>query len=229
MLNDFMQGTAGQTAEVPIPVDAVRLVYPLPDPETGVTRDVIINELRAVPPNMQSPNMSFDRWEYGVKWDRLVPGLNVVIPWPETKTPEFVTYDADTTREAVEDRSFYYNLLSLPVPAPVLDELRNKYSRFRTRHEPAYVERKMMEEVNKKGRASLLQSMRTPLEEFHEKQRQLKAARGEPKLTEEMLSKIGEVIARNKAEALENAGMSEMERATDISAPTTSSSPSSTL
>lgn len=199
-----------RSQSMPISVGSIRLVYPLTDPETGVTRDVIINQLKAVPPNMQSSNMSLDRWQYGKKWDRLVPGLNVVIPWPEVQVPEFQATKADTVRERVEERTFYYGLLTPPMPDQILDELRNKYSRFRTRHEPWYIEQKEMEEAARKGRSEAFKSMQTPLDEFHERQREIRDTEGEPELSEEMLAKIGEFMAKKKDAALSQAGMSEV-------------------
>ncbi|KAI9155401.1 KOW motif containing protein [Paramyrothecium foliicola] len=199
-----------QASPMPLPVSSVRLVYPVMNPATGVTRDVIINELKAVPPVMDSPNMNFNRWTYGNKWDRLVPSLNMVIPWPETVAPELETKAGDTIRENVEERTFFYGLLSPPMPESVLDELRNKYSKFRTRHEPWYVQKKEAEEAMKNKRASLLKTMQTPLEEFHEQRRAIKAAQGEPELSDAMLEKLGEVIAKNKTTALQKAGVTEL-------------------
>lgn len=195
---------------MPISVDSIRLVYPLPDAETGVTKDVIIQQLKAVPPNMQSSNMSLDRWQYGKKWDRVVPSLNVVIPWPEVTAPEFEATPSDTVREQVEQRTFYYNLLSPPMPDGVLDELRNKYSRFRTRHEPWYVEQKEAEEFARVNKHEALRAMQTPLDEFHERQREIRDTEGEPELSDEMLEKLGEFMAKKKAAALEQAGVSEV-------------------
>lgn len=208
-----MFGNPSRPQPMPISIASIRLVYPITNPDTGVTRDTVINQLKAVPPNMQSPNMSLDRWQYGKKWDRLVPGLNVVIPWPEVEVPEFETMAADTVREQVEDRSFYYGLLSPPMPEQVVDELRNKFSRFRTRHEAWYIEKKEMEEALKKGRRETIKAMQTPLDEFHEKNREARAERGEPELSEEMLTKIGEFMAKKKSAALENAGVSEVSAA----------------
>lgn len=205
-----MFGNPSRPQPMPISIASVRLVYPMTNPDTGVTRDTVINQLKAVPPNMQSPNMSLDRWQYGKKWDRVVPGLNVVIPWPEVEVPEFETMPADTVREQVEDRSFYYGLLSPPMPEQVVDELRNKFSRFRTRHEAWYIEKKEMEEALKKGRQETIKAMQTPLDEFHEKNREARAEQGEPELSEEMLTKIGEFMAKKKSAALENAGVSEV-------------------
>ncbi|KAJ6782585.1 hypothetical protein PWT90_05701 [Aphanocladium album] len=196
---------------MPLSMDAVRLVYPLPDPVTGVMKDTIINQLRAVPPRMESPNMTIDRWRYGNKWDRIVPSLNTIIPWPETRAPQFEMTEADTTREQVEERTFYYSLTAPPMPDGVIDELRNKFSKFRTRHEDWYIAEKEAEVGEKERRKQTVRSMQTPLEEFNEMQRAIRDAAGEPELSEDMLAKIGEVMAKSKAEALERAGVSEFE------------------
>ncbi|GJN73366.1 KOW motif containing protein [Purpureocillium lilacinum] len=209
-----MFDSPARSQAMPISVGSIRLVYPIRNPETGVTRDVVINQLKAVPPNMQSENMTLDRWEYGNKWDRVVPGINVVIPWPEVEAPEYEAMPADTVREQVEDRTFYYGLLAPPMPEKVVDELRNKYSRFRTRHEPWYVEQKEMEEEIMAGRDEALRSMQTPLEEFHEMQREIRDSQGEPELSEEMLEKLGQIMAQKKAAALEQAGVSEVPEGT---------------
>lgn len=203
-------GAPARSKAMPISVGSVRLVYPIRNAETGVARDVVINQLMAVPPNMKSENMTLDRWEHGNKWDRLVPGINVVIPWPDVKAPEPEATPADTVRDEVEERTFFYSLLSPPMPGSVLDELRNKYSRFRTRHDAWYMEKKEAEAAAKKGRLDLIKSMQTPLDEFHEKQRQMREARGELQLTDDMLDKIGQIMARNKAAAVERAGATEV-------------------
>ena len=205
-----MFGNDSRSQPMPLSIDSIRLVYPIENPETGVVRDVVINQLKAVPPNMQSPNMSYERWEYGKKWDRLVPGINVVIPWPEVQAPEFESTKADTLRAEVEDRTFYYNLLSPPMPESVLAELRNKYSKFRTRHEAWYVQKKEAEAAAKQAQRETFLSMQTPLEEFHAQQKAAKAAREEPELTDEMLEKLGAIIAQKKDAALTQAGISEV-------------------
>ncbi|CAM1509459.1 Fc.00g031980.m01.CDS01 [Cosmosporella sp. VM-42] len=217
-----MFGHDSRSQPMPISIGSIRLVYPITNPETGVTRDVVINQLKAVPPNMKSANMTLDRWEHGKKWDRLVPGLNVVIPWPEVQAPELQTTVSDTIREQVEDRTFYYNLLSPPMPEQVLDELRNKYSKFRTRHEAWYVRKKEAEEAAKKAQQELALSMQTPLQEFHAHRKAEKLARGEPELSPEMLEKLGAFIAQKKEAVLSQAGVSEV---TPASIPPTSTPP----
>lgn len=196
---------------MPLSIDAVRLVYPLPDPVTGVTKDTIVRQLKAVPPRMESPNMTIERWRYGNKWDRIVPSLNRIIPWPETVAPEFEMTANDTARDQVEERTFYYSLTAPPMPEGVIDELRNKYSKFRTRHEDWYVAEKETETEAKARKGKTVRAMQTPLEEFNEMQRAIRDAAGEPELSEDMLAKIGQVMAKSKAEALERAGVSEVE------------------
>ncbi|PHH63133.1 hypothetical protein CDD81_6284 [Ophiocordyceps australis] len=184
---------------LPLPIDAVRLVYPLMNAETGKYRDTMIGELKPIAPNMQSPNMDLTRWEHGKRWDRLVPGLNVVIPWPETTKPKYEAHDTDTLRDRVEERTFYYPLTSAPMPEQIIDELRYKYSKFRTRHEAWYIEKKEQEAAYKARRSSgeVHSSMRTPLDEFQDKQRKLREEQGEPQLNNDMLGKIGHVMAKN--------------------------------
>ncbi|KAF4971732.1 hypothetical protein FSARC_1531 [Fusarium sarcochroum] len=220
-----MFGNDSRSQAMPLSIGSIRLVYPISDPETGVTRDVIINELKAIPPDMKSPNMTLDRWEHGKKWDRLVPRLNVVIPWPEVEAPEEQTYAGDSIREKVEDRTFYYNLLSAPMPENVIDELRNKFSKFRTRHEEWYVQQKESEAAATQARADSAQSMQTPLQEFHAQQRELRAHEGPPELSDEMLEKLGAIIAKKKKDALKDAGMSQVATADASIIPATKTPP----
>lgn len=182
-----------------VPIQAVRLVHPLTDPITKHTRDVIIKEL--VPRGIQR-----DKPTGRVTWSRVVPGLNVEIPWPRAFEEEehnelfkeYEDYSCDTLRIDVDHRSFVPTLLRPPMPSQVIDELRNRYSKFRTRHEEEYVQRKRDE-----GRAKLIArgkiahpSMRTPLQELNAKIRAEKKARGQPVLTEAMLINLGKYMAK---------------------------------
>ncbi|KAI0472444.1 hypothetical protein F4859DRAFT_515289 [Xylaria cf. heliscus] len=186
--------------ELPIPISAVRLVHPITDPATGKTRDVIINQL------VRSGAVT-DRQTGKRRWDRVVPGLNISIPWPPKDELDKPDYKADTLRIDVEQRTFVPTLLRPPMPEAVIDELRGKYSRFRTRHEPEYIARIEAEDQAQKDRAQLMDSMRTPLQEFHRAEREKKKKKGKPRLTMEMLEKIGEVIARSRERTL-NANIS---------------------
>ncbi|RCI12524.1 hypothetical protein L249_0358 [Ophiocordyceps polyrhachis-furcata BCC 54312] len=215
MLENRHKGLAGseifgglQAKEFPISIGSIRLVYPLRHPKTGHIRDVVIKQLKAIPPNMKSDNMYFDRWEYGQKWDRLVPSLNVVIPWPKVEAPKVEATPSDTWRQEVEQRTFYYGLKSPPMPPSVLDELRNRYSKFRTRHEQWYIDRHEAEEAAKKAKkAKDVRSMMSPMDELYEKRQQLRQARPEPQLTDDMLEKIGRMMLRNSAAVVVGGGL----------------------
>lgn len=184
--------------ELPIPISSIRLVHPIKDPSSGVTRDVIINQL-------VHGGFLHDRVSGKRRWSRIVPGLNVSIPWPKKEEPELKDHSCDTLRIDVEEKTFVPTLLRPPMPESVIDELRNRYSRFRTRHDPEYIARLEAEEQAKEDRKKLMESMRTPLQEYHRAQREAKKKKGKPRLTLEMLEKIGEVMAKN-LERTKNAG-----------------------
>jgi large subunit ribosomal protein L24 len=172
-----------RSVEKPVPLSSVRLIFPLTDPETGVTRDVIVKKL-------------------------IIPGLNIKVPWPRTQPKEHEDYAADTLRVDVEVKNFVPTLLTPPMPGSVIDELRNKYSVFRTRHDPEYIAAKMKEDEEKDAAKKLSEQMRTPLKEVNRRERKLKKAKGKGKLTKEMLEKIGQVIAKKRQMALDAAGVS---------------------
>ncbi|KAI1340099.1 hypothetical protein F5Y15DRAFT_63937 [Xylariaceae sp. FL0016] len=194
--------TSAMNLELPIPISGVRLVHPIKDPETNLTRDVIINQLI-------TKQLIHDRVTGKKQWQRIVPGLNVSIPWPVKNKPKPKEYKADTLRIDAEDRTFVPTLLRPPMPEAVVDELRNKYSRFRTRHTPEYLEKLEAPEREKAARAALMESMRTPLQELHRAERASKKKKGKPRLSLEMLEKIGEVIAKNRERSLNAAGVAD--------------------
>lgn len=192
--------TYTQLSPLRIPIQAVRLVHPLRNEETGIVRDVIINELK--------PFKFFtDKPTNRTTWSRLVPGLNVVIPWPrafenaERNKVEQVYEDSacDTPREDVEESTFLPSLLRPPMPAEIIDELRNKYSKFRTRHTAEYIQQKEEEagatdEAKRRTEAMLW----TPKKELQARRAAERAARGEPALSNAMLEKIGELMLRTQ-------------------------------
>lgn len=144
-----------------------------------------------------------------VTWNRLVPGLNIEVPWPRTfedaeraeleqTVPD---NECDTLRIDVEEQTFVPTLLRSPMPIEILDELRNRYSKFRTRHEPEYLAKKEAEAAEKVARRKATETMRTPVQELNAKIRLERKQRGQPVLTDLMLEKIGEVMARNSHRA----------------------------
>ncbi|KAH9810104.1 ribosomal protein YmL40, mitochondrial [Teratosphaeria destructans] len=175
-----------QSAPRTMPIENVRLVYPLPDPETGVPRDVIIERLE--------PSRG------GV--DRIIPGTKTIIPWPEVVDEQLDDHPEDTLRITVEEQTFRPWLLHPPMPLSVINELRNPYSKFRTRHDFDYLERKELEDARTEKRKALSKGMRTPLQELSEVRRKQKEVERSKELTEEQLKKIGEVIIKEKEKAL---------------------------
>ncbi|RPB28555.1 hypothetical protein L211DRAFT_393212 [Terfezia boudieri ATCC MYA-4762] len=173
--------------EMPIALDDIRLVYPLPCPETGTPTDTVIAELETVA-------VYYDR-ETGYRgWKRAIKGDGIVIPWPKGEKKELETHDADTRRMDVDRVSFNPTLFKEPFPGVVMDELRNKYSKFRTRHDAEYIEKMWAKEKAKKGPAMI----RTPLQELNRKIRLGKKALGKPELPKDILERIGRVMAQNK-------------------------------
>lgn len=174
----------------PISIHDVRLVYALPDPETRIPRDVVVAKLEAV--NIKKPWERRHKEEE--KHDRRIAGTNTMIPWPERTKPDEVDNDVDTLRITVEEKTFVPQLLSPPFPNSVIDELRNKYSVFRTRHDDDFIAQKVAqdEEAEEKRRSGVV--MRTPLQELHAREREARKAQGKPELSEGMLAKLGEII-----------------------------------
>lgn len=147
-----------RTIEQAIPLSAVRLVFAYVDPETGLKRDVIASKLL-------NGNVFHDRHTGRKRWTRYIPGINVVVPWPKTKPKKREDFEDDTLRVQVEERTFIPTLLRPPMPSSVLDELRNKYSKFRTRHDEDYIQAKIQEEEaaeeRKKSTHKMLEPMQT--------------------------------------------------------------------
>lgn len=178
------------------PMDHLRLVYPLPDPETGVPRDVVIERLESI--GSQWDKLKKE-WTDG---NRVITGTNTIIPWPTEVEEEPETQDADTRAvEVVENPTFRPYLLAAPMPLSVIDELRGKYSKFRTKHEPEYVKRKEDEAERVRRREGLGKTMRTPQQEVAELKLRKKRME-ERELTTEQLARIGEVIEREEKRKL---------------------------
>jgi large subunit ribosomal protein L24 len=180
-----------RSIEKPISFSKVRLVYPLEDADTGTVRDVIVKEIA-------HSNIWFDK-SGKRSWSRIIPGLNVTIPWPKTSPQEFTEHPADTLRLEVETKTFMPTLLTPPMPGSVIDELRNKYSIFRTRHDPEYIAKKEAEDLEEQEKKRLSREMRmTPLKEIHRRERATNRAKNNNKLTPEMKIKIGKLIAQKR-------------------------------
>ncbi|KAL8960985.1 MAG: hypothetical protein Q9193_002393 [Seirophora villosa] len=183
-----------QTTEAPIHLSSVRLVTPLADPSTGILRDVIVNDLTLTPPGQR----------YISNYLSPETGKPHHIPWPPKEKPEYKDNEVDTLRIDVEQVTWTPTLLRAPMPSGVIDELRNKFSKFRTRHEDAYIEMKESMDEEQKGREQEMRwgggtprEMLTPVQELNRaRAMERKGIEDQDKLTEEVLAGIGEMMVR---------------------------------
>lgn len=144
------------TQSMPVSIDNIRHVIALEEPETGEIKDHIIEHAYAGKPYFERPV-----WSRLPRFSRYVSGLDLEIPWPTEEEPDLKDGEFDTSRYEVDETSWTPSLENSPFPSSVLDELRNKYSRFRTRHDPEYVRQKVIEEYRREWLES--QSLLTPL------------------------------------------------------------------
>jgi large subunit ribosomal protein L24 len=180
--------------EQPSHYNDVRLVFPLPDPVTGALKDTIVA-------NITMSKVFHDRREGEKRWTRYIAGTGIKIPWPAKEEKEYIDQPADTRIMDVEMKTYVPSLLKPPFPGSVVDELRNKYSKFRIRHEPEFVKKIQAQEKKRQEKEAV--SVRTPVQELNRLQRMEKKARGPQVLTEEILEKIGRAMAQNRPELLE--------------------------
>ncbi|KAK6006325.1 hypothetical protein QM012_006735 [Aureobasidium pullulans] len=184
---------------MPVPWDHLKLVFPLRDQTTGHFEDVVLDKVDLR--NAGWVERKNGRREY-VQGQRFLPGVKTPLPWPKTEekeTPE--GYDDDTLRITVDESTHRPYLLQPPMPPSVIDELRNKYSIFRTRHEPAYIAAKEAQDRAAKHKENLARLVSTPLAELKEQRRQERLA-NPVELSEEQLARIGEVMAQEKQNAI---------------------------
>ncbi|KAJ5367378.1 hypothetical protein N7541_001319 [Penicillium brevicompactum] len=148
-----------QPQSFPVSFDDIRHIIKLEDTETGEMQQVMVKHAYAAGPyHERSPESKNPRYT------RYVSGLDIEIPWPVEEEPTIADGDMDTSRMEVEASTFVASLAEPPMPSTVIDELRNKYSKFRTRHDPEYLREKMTEDYQKQYRETV--SLSTPKTEF---------------------------------------------------------------
>lgn len=196
-----------EVAPQPIPFKDLRLVYPLVHPDTGALRDVIINEVSLRKPNGSEKKAGLD------KPIRSIAGLMPLIelPYPEVKEPQYEDHDSDTLRIEVEQLTWTPTLGVPPMPRSIIDELRNKYSVFRTRYDDAFIARK--EAAAKRAdekRKALKTAARTPLDEINfakrDGLRKINIEAAEGGAWKPLTSEIIEAMARIGLESEEKTG-----------------------
>lgn len=141
---------------MPIPIDNVRHVIALEDKDQpGSTRDYIIQHAYGGPPFYERPPGSETP-----RYSRYISGLGLEIPWPKEELPQIKDGQWDTLRVEVDTQTWVPTLDNPPFPSTIIDELRNKYSKFRSRHDPEYVREKTIETYRQEYIQS--QSLLTP-------------------------------------------------------------------
>lgn len=130
-------------------------------------------------------------------WQRYVEPQNVRIPWPAVDEPEYKDEDVDTLRIQVEDKSFLPTLLRPPMPPSVIDELRNKFSKFRDRHDDDYIAKKIKEDeevahLSERARLTMPRGARNMARTGHGHNEGKKMV---PKLSDAALEKLGAHMA----------------------------------
>lgn len=211
-----------QTVPFPIPLSSVRLVTnipdPDPDPDNGIQTEKIISRLIPLPDEKKAEiraefhagdidlNEMKDRMRM-----RTIPGSKeiygdwLMIPTPKDKANKNKKeHNGDTLRFEVEAKTWTPTLLRAPMPGGVIDELRNKYSRFRTRHDAGYqlaLDNRARRKAEYKAWAENGGGMlMTPTKEARQKEREKLKEKGEPTLEKELLERIGEVMAKQGIE-----------------------------
>lgn len=142
---------------------------------------------------------------------RFITNTSTLIPRPrQPKRPEQQTYPSDTPTETVEARTWIPTLRVEPQPGTLIDELRNKYSKFRDRHDPEYVKHHEQKAAREERRAERKRGvMRSPMEEFRVLRERERRVEGKERQviepSSELLEGIGRLMAANKGGWMERA------------------------
>jgi large subunit ribosomal protein L24 len=183
-------------------VDNVRLVHAYLDPRTNTTRDVIVDKV--------DRGRTWVDEDGNTRWNRIIKGLPSAeraedgrevweqIDWPEKEKTEEEDNEDDTLRITVDERTFVPSLLTPPMPVSVLDELRNKYSKYRTRFDPEFIEKKDRAAKEAEARSAIPDWMLQPSKELRERARK-RAEAGRLPLPDSMseddfLERIGKLM-----------------------------------
>lgn len=191
------------------------------DPSTGIEADKIISRLIPLPDEQKAViRAKFKAGAIGIEErnqrlrGRTIPGSKEVYgEWlevpvqdkePENDRAKAPEHDGDTVRFEVEQKTWTPTLLRAPMPGGVIDELRNKYSRFRTRHDAGYQlaldDRARRKAEYKAWAESGGGMLMTPAKEGRKMEREKLKEKGKPTLEKEVLERIGEVMAKQGIE-----------------------------
>jgi large subunit ribosomal protein L24 len=141
----------------------------------------------------------------GRRSERTIPGLGITLKQAtagrekdeEVKSRAPTIREADTPRIRTERQTWVPTLQQPPMPPSVIDELRGKYSRFRTRHDDDWVAEKIAEDEKLEVKKKAVRLTRTPTQEYVLLQHQeAKKVAKEKVLTDDVLTILGEQMSR---------------------------------
>lgn len=158
-----MRARRVSSAEIPIPIDDVRLVFKPEDSE----KEVIVRYIEKgerFSSWEQEPHSSLPRHR------RYIAGTDMEIPYPQENIPEQPRYSVDTPRIVVTENGEVWTpgLLESPFAASIADELIPKYSRKRVVHEDSYITTKILEDARSAWYES--RQLKTPTVQKHEQE-----------------------------------------------------------
>ncbi|PGH27524.1 hypothetical protein AJ80_00765 [Polytolypa hystricis UAMH7299] len=180
---------------LPVRIDDVRLVVALRNHETGQMRDVIVERM------VRGANIEREPGVELPPYARHIAGSGNEIPWPEAYPAEIVDEDVDTLRIEVETNTFFPSLEAYPMPPSVIDEVRNKYSRMRMRHDPEYVEKKHAQDArelwakNRRLVSPKTEYMQRIVEERQRERQAMTDEKGNPIMSDETASFVNAFLA----------------------------------
>ncbi|KAK2771378.1 hypothetical protein FQN52_005505 [Onygenales sp. PD_12] len=125
---------------LPFKIDDIRLILPI-HPVTGEVGDTIVEHMYGGEPYIERPYGSDSP-----RHTRFISGLDQALLWPEGVVPDHQDEPVDTLRIDVENKTHLPSIEVYPMPPEFIDELRNKYSKFRTKHDPEWVAQKLEED-----------------------------------------------------------------------------------
>ncbi|CRG85351.1 hypothetical protein PISL3812_02444 [Talaromyces islandicus] len=196
----YSSKNAVSSVPISLSINDIRLVVTLE--ENGTPYEAIAKHVIGGHPFIKRPN------DVTPRHTRYIKGEGIPIPWPnEDVTPTIEDNDVDSLRQEVEHETYVPSMQYAPFESTIIDELRNKYSKYRTRHDPEWVKAKKMEDLKKEYLAT--RAMLTPQSE--QKARRLEARaearkalideHGNYKMSKESAAFIESYMTKQKSQA----------------------------
>jgi large subunit ribosomal protein L24 len=176
-------------------------------------RDVIVDRMEI--PEGESQYFYEDKENekaaHEVPYRRFIPSTEVEIETPSRWDQEegdseekIEILDADSIGDGVSKVSFQPDISSPPFHLNIIDELRNKYSKYRLRHDDEFIEKMMEVEAKAELRKKSVDLMATPAKDLYRKQKaQAIELAKKQELTNESLNILGTYMQKNMKEPVE--------------------------